>query len=157
VTAAARAGADTRRAGEASRGDDHPGPDPVGVGSAQPVITTAPPTRLAVLRIGVLGGVVGMLCCVGPTLLALAGIVGATTAAAWATTLYDGYAWWFRGAGLVTIAALVLVSLLRQRRCSLSGLRSARRVLLTLTVIAVMTYAALDCVTTALGHLAGRR
>lgn len=48
---------------------------------------------LPVWRVGLAGGVVGILCCVGPTVLALFGVVGAGTAFVWATTLYDGYAW----------------------------------------------------------------
>jgi hypothetical protein len=119
-------------------------------------VTTGPPPRLAVLRIGALGGLVGMMCCVGPATLAAAGIVGAATAARWAGALYGGYAWWFRGAGVLTITALVAVSLRRQR-CSLRGLRSARSALLRLVAVAVTTYAVLDGATTALGHLAGGR
>ncbi|HEY9524415.1 MAG TPA: hypothetical protein VIR33_14340 [Thermopolyspora sp.] len=44
------------------------------------------------MRVGVAGGLVGMLCCLGPTALALIGVVGAGTAYAWASTLYGGYA-----------------------------------------------------------------
>lgn len=45
-------------------------------------------------------------CCVGPTVLALLGVISGATALVWATDLYDGYAWWFRGAGLLVLAAL---------------------------------------------------
>lgn len=48
--------------------------------------------RLPVWRMGVTGGLVGILCCVGPTALALVGVVSAGTAFAWATNLYDDYA-----------------------------------------------------------------
>lgn len=56
--------------------------------------------RLPVWRTGLTGGLVGVLCCVGPTVLALLGIVSAGTAFAWATDLYDNHAWWFRLGGL---------------------------------------------------------
>lgn len=65
-------------------------------------------------RVGLAGAVLGILCCVGPTVLALFGVVGAGTALVWATTLYDGYAWWFRLAGLGLMALLVVVSLRRR-------------------------------------------
>ena len=39
-----------------------------------------------------LAGLTGIMCCVGPTVLAMVGVVGAGTAYAWANTLYDGYA-----------------------------------------------------------------
>jgi len=58
-----------------------------------------------VWRIGITGGVVGLLCCVGPTILAVFGIVSAATAFAWANLLYDNYAWWFRLGGLAVLAA----------------------------------------------------
>jgi len=56
--------------------------------------------RLPSRRIGLAGGLIGIMCCVGPTILALLGSVSAGTAFVWATDLYDNYAWWFRLAGL---------------------------------------------------------
>lgn len=53
----------------------------------------------------------GVLCCVGPAVLALFGVVGAGTAFVWATTLYDGYPWWFRLASLGLTALLVYAAL----------------------------------------------
>lgn len=86
--------------------------------------------RLPMWRIGLTGGVVGLLCCVGPTVLALLGIVGAGTAFTWATDLYAGYAWWFRLAGLAATALLGVLT------------------------IGVATYVALYALTTRLGTLA---
>ncbi|MGH8775829.1 MAG: hypothetical protein ACRDWI_11850 [Jiangellaceae bacterium] len=105
-------------------------------------------------RIGLAGGVVGILCCVGPTVLALLGVVSAGTAYVWATDLYDGYAWWFRLAGLAVLAVLVWASLRRRNQCSRDGLRRLRVRLLGVAVIAVATYGALYAVTTWLGTLA---
>jgi hypothetical protein len=48
---------------------------------------------LPAVRMGLLAGVTGLLCCVGPTVLALLGVVSAGTAFVWANDLYDGYAW----------------------------------------------------------------
>lgn len=109
---------------------------------------------LAVWRIGITAGLTGILCCVGPTVLALIGVVSAGTAFAWATDLYDGYAWWFRLAGLALLAVLVYVSLRRRNQCSLAGMRSLRRRLLAVLGVAVGTYAVLYAVTTWLGTLA---
>jgi len=109
---------------------------------------------LGVWRIGVAGGVVGILCCVGPTVLTLLGIVSAATAFTWATDLYDGYAWWFRLAGLAVLGLLVWVALRRRAQCNVAGLRRVRGRLLVVLAIAVGTYAALYALTTWLGSFA---
>ncbi|MDT0382553.1 hypothetical protein RM572_27730 [Streptomyces sp. DSM 42041] len=103
---------------------------------------------------GVIGGLVGISCCVGPTLLALLGIVSATTAFAWATTLCDDYAWWFRLAGLAVLTVLAWVALRRRNQCTVAGLRRGRRRLLAALAVAAATYGALYLITTWLGTLA---
>ncbi|PKV97660.1 hypothetical protein ATK30_8652 [Amycolatopsis echigonensis] len=110
--------------------------------------------RLPVWRIGVVGGLVGILCCVGPTVLALLGLVTAGTAFAWATNLYDGYAWWFRLGGLAVLAVLVWLSLRRRDQCSVAGMRRWWWRLLGVLGIAVGTYVALYALTTWLGTFA---
>jgi hypothetical protein len=105
-------------------------------------------------RIGSIGGLVGMLCCVGPTVLALLGIVSAGTAFAWANHLYDNYAWWFRLSGLAVLLALIWVALRRRNQCSLAGVRRLRWRLLGTLAIAAGTYAALYALTTWLGTFA---
>jgi hypothetical protein len=107
-----------------------------------------------VWRIGITGGVVGILCCVGPTILALFGIVSAATAFAWANNLYDNYAWWFRLGGLAVLAALVWLSLRRQDQCSIDGVRRRRGRIVAAAAIAVGTYALLYALTTWLGTFA---
>jgi hypothetical protein len=109
---------------------------------------------LPVWRIGIAGGLTGILCCVGPTVLALLGVVSAGTAYAWATDIYDGYAWWFRLAGLAVLAGLAWWSLRRRNQCSIAGVRSVRTRLLAVLGVAVGTYAALYAVTTWLGTFA---
>jgi|SRR6266508_2157786 hypothetical protein len=109
---------------------------------------------LPVWRIGIAGGLAGIMCCVGPTVLALVGVIGAGTAFSWATNLYDGYKWWFRIAGLGVLALLVVVALRRRNQCSLDGARTVYRRLVAVVAIAVATYLLLYGVTTWLGRLA---
>jgi hypothetical protein len=108
--------------------------------------------RLPVWRMGLTGGLVGILCCVGPTVLALVGLVSAGTA--FATNLYDNYAWWFRLGGLAVLAGLVWWSLRRRDQCSAAGVRRWRWRLLAVLADAVGTYVALYALTTWLGAFA---
>lgn len=110
--------------------------------------------RLPVWRIGITGGAVGMLCCVGPTVLALFGIVSAGTAFVWANDLYDNHAWWFRLGGLVALVALTWVVLRRRNQCSVAAVRRLRWRLLAALAIAVGTYVSLYALTTWLGTFA---
>lgn len=109
---------------------------------------------LPVWRIGISSGIVGILCCVGPTVLALFGTVSAATAFVWANDLYGNYAWWFRLGGLVTLVGLSTLALKRRNQCSIDGVRRARGKLLAAAGIAVATYAVLYGVTTWMGTLA---
>lgn len=110
--------------------------------------------RLPIWRMGLTGGLVGILCCVGPTVLALLGIVSAGTAFAWATDLYDNHAWWFRLGGLAVLVLLGWLALRRRDQCSIAGVRRWRWRLLGVLAIAVGTYAALYALTTWLGTFA---
>lgn len=105
-------------------------------------------------RIGIFAGLTGILCCVGPTVLALLGIVSAGTAYTWANDLYDGYAWWFRLAGLAVLVLLVVWTLKRRNQCNLHGVRSNRKKLTIAFGAAVATYLILYGVTTWLGTFA---
>jgi hypothetical protein len=116
--------------------------------------TAEPTDRLPVWRIGITGGVVGIMCCVGPTVLALFGIVSAGTAFVWANNLYDNYAWWFRLGGLAVLVGLTWVALRRRNQCSIAGARRLRVRLLSIAAIAVGTYVALYALTTWLGTFA---
>lgn len=110
--------------------------------------------RLPMWRIGITGGLVGIACCAGPVVLALIGVLSASTAFLWATALYDGYTWWFRLAGLAVTGLLGWLALRRRDQCSVSGVRRLRWRLLATLGIAVATYVALYAATTALGALA---
>jgi len=103
-------------------------------------------------RVGLLGGLTGMLCCVGPTLLALFGVISAGTAYSWAVNLYGGYTWWFRAAGLALIGVVLVMLLRRRGQCSVRGMRSNRRAIVVV-LLATLTYLVLYAVTTGLGQL----
>lgn len=122
--------------------------------TAAPASRSTETAAIAVWRIGIVGGLIGIACCVGPTALALVGVVGAGTAFVWATDLYGGYAWWFRLAALATMVLLVWWSLRRRDQCSVAGLRRVRLRLLGTLGVAVLTYLVLYGVTTWLGTLA---
>ncbi|MGH3577113.1 MAG: hypothetical protein ACRDU0_06105 [Mycobacterium sp.] len=111
-------------------------------------------SRLPIWRIGITGGLVGILCCAGPTILVLFGIISATTAFAWANDLYGNYAWWFRLGGLAVLALLVWIALRRRNQCNLAGIRRQRWRLVTVLAIAVGTYGVLYAVTTWLERFA---
>lgn len=109
---------------------------------------------LPAVRMGLLAGIAGLLCCVGPTVLALVGVVSAGTAFVWANDLYDGYAWWFRLGGLALLGMLVVVALRRRNQCSLGGVRRNWWRLALALGVAVATYLLLYAVTTWLGTFA---
>ena len=110
--------------------------------------------KIPSLKIGLMGGLVGMLCCVGPTVLAIVGVVSATTAHAWANDLYGNYAWLFRLGGLLVMAGLVAYTLKRKNQCTIEGARNSRKRIFMALGIAVGTYAFLYALTTWLGNLA---
>ncbi|MFV0459125.1 MAG: hypothetical protein ACK5MT_10225 [Actinomycetales bacterium] len=112
------------------------------------------PAGLPAVRIGLVAGLTGMLCCVGPTVLALGGLVSAGTAFVWANDLYDGYSWAFRAGGLVVLVALVAWTLRRRNQCSLAGARRVWPKLALALGVGVGTYVVLYAVTTWLGGFA---
>ncbi len=111
-------------------------------------------SRLPMWRIGITSGAVGLLCCAGPTVLALFGIISATTALAWANNLYGNYAWWFRLGGLAVLALLVWIALRRRNQCNINAIRRLRWRLATVLAIAAATYGVLYAVTTWLERFA---
>lgn len=110
--------------------------------------------RLPAARIGLASGAVGMLCCLGPTCLALVGVVSGGTAYTWAYALYGGYTWWFRFAGLAVAVGLIVWALRRRNACSLGGARAARSKIALTLAVAVMTYGAIYGLTTWAGTFA---
>lgn len=106
------------------------------------------------LVLGGLAGLLGIGCCVGPTLLALTGLISASVAIALGDTLYFQYGWYFRGAALVVAAIGVRTLLSRRRSCSLAGARAQWRLLVTATIAMTVVYAGLYWLTTLLARAA---
>ena len=106
------------------------------------------------LGISVLGGLIGISCCVSPVALYLIGIASATEAVALGTRLYGEYAWYFRGAGVVVGGSAIALYLRRRGQCDVRGARAQWRTITTAAVSGVVTYAALYALTTWLGSRA---
>jgi hypothetical protein len=101
---------------------------------------------------GVIAGVVGIGCCVGPAVAALTGITSAAVAIDAANFLYAQWGWAFKLAGLASAVVAVAVAVRARRRSrtrSLGLLRYALIVALTGT----LTYGILYGLTTWLGGL----
>jgi len=77
------------------------------------------------IGLGLLSGLVGMLCCVTPAVLVLFGLTTATVAVSLATRWYAEYAWSLRGVALLlAIAGIVLH--LRRAQCLLPSRRACK-------------------------------
>ena len=106
------------------------------------------------LKLGIVAGLIGISCCVGPTVLALLGLSSVSFAISLSNSLYFEYGWYFRGAAVV-LGALVVIGLLRARKsCTLRGARQQWRLFLTVTATMVVVYVALAWLTTWLGRAA---
>ena len=105
----------------------------------------------ASLGIGALGGLIGISCCVSPAVLYLIGVASATEAVSLGNRLYGGYAWHFRGAGLLVGGAAVLLYLRHRGQCDLRGARRQWRTLAGAGVVGLVTYGALYAFTTWFG------
>jgi hypothetical protein len=106
------------------------------------------------LGIGVLGGLVGISCCVSPVVLYLLGVASATEAVAVGNRLYGEYAWYFRGVGLLIGGGAVALYLRRRNECDLRGARAQWRTIATAAAAGLVTYGALYALTTGLGSRA---
>lgn len=107
------------------------------------------------IGLGLLSGLVGMLCCVTPAVLVLFGLTTATAAVSLATRWYVEYAWYLRGLAALLALAGIMLHLKRRNACSLRGARANLSLIVTTFSIAVLTYGALYWFTSWLGSLAG--
>lgn len=106
------------------------------------------------LRVGVLAGLVGVACCVGPTVMALFELASVSFAISLSNTLYYEYGGYFRGAALL-LGTLGVIGLLRGRKsCTLRGAKEQWRLILTVAATMVVVYVALYGLTTWLGRAA---
>ena len=103
------------------------------------------------IKLGLLSGLAGIMCCVSPVVLVLLGIATAAEAVTLGDTLYYGYAWLFRAFGLAVAATAVALYLRRRRMCTPAGARRSWRLLAVLAVAAVATYIGLFWFTKYLG------
>ena len=106
------------------------------------------------LKLGLVAGLAGISCCVGPTVLALLGLSSVSFAISLGNTLYYQYGWYFRGAALVFAAAGVIHFLRKRKSCTLRGTREQWRLLVTVASAMVAVYAGLYWLTTWLSRAA---
>jgi len=106
------------------------------------------------LKLGILAGLVGISCCVTPTVLALFGLASVSFAISVGNTLYYTYGWYFRGAALLLAVVGVVVQLRSRKACTLRGARDQWRLLLTVAIVMVAVYLSLYWVTAWLARAA---
>ncbi len=120
-------------------------------------VTDAPPRSPARSHPGLIGafaGVVGIGCCLYPIVLVLLGLSTAAAAVDLGKTLFRDRGWAFKLAGLGLIAVAVAIQRRRSRSCPPDAPPRVARDLVTMAVVAVVTYAALYTTTTWLGNAA---
>ena len=108
----------------------------------------------AALALGSLAGLVGISCCVTPTVLALFGLSSVSFALSLGTLLYEQYGWYFRGAAVVLVIAGVIGMLRARKACTLRGARGQWRLSATVAISMIAVYAVLYGVTKWLARLA---
>lgn len=101
---------------------------------------------------GLIAGVVGIGCCVGPAVAALTGIMSAAVAIDLANSLYSEWGWAFKLAGLASGAMAIGLMLRSRRGCRTRSLGFFRYALIV-TVTGVANYGALYGFTRWLGGL----
>lgn len=101
---------------------------------------------------GLMAGIIGIGCCVGPAVAALIGITSATVAIDTADSLYSDWGWAFKLAGVGAAAVAIGLSLRARRRCKTRPL-SIGRYALIVVVTGLVTYGVLYGLTTWLGGL----
>lgn len=105
---------------------------------------------------GLIAGVVGIGCCVGPAVAALTGITSAAVAIDVADSLYPEWRWAFKLAGLGLGGLAIGLTLRSRRRCGSRRLGLLRYSMIV-AVTGLATYGAIYGLTTWLGDLAGDR
>jgi len=104
--------------------------------------------------LGALAGLVGISCCVLPTVLAAIGLSSVSFALSLGTTLYYGYGWYFRAAALAFAVLATLAVLQRRRTCTLPGARGQLPLFVSVGVAMIVVYAVLYALTAWLARLA---
>lgn len=102
---------------------------------------------------GLLAGVVGIGCCVGPAVAALVGVTSAAVAIDVANDLYSTWGWAFKILGGISAAGAILLARRRVRTCNIGGRTSLVRYSLVVIGVGLLTYASLYATTTWLGEL----
>lgn len=110
------------------------------------------PRRSALL--GVLAGLIGIGCCVYPTVLVLVGLSSAAAAVDLGNVLFTRWGWAFRSAGVGFALVALWLQRRRARSCSVDAPPNLAKNALWIVVVGIVTYAAMYAITTWLGNLA---
>lgn len=105
------------------------------------------------LATGALAGLVGLGCCVGPTIAALIGVMSASAAVELSLDLYGHWGWAFKLAG-AGVAVLGVAVARKRFSCGVRPLGRGRFTAIV-AVTGAATYAAAYAATTWLGSLGG--
>jgi hypothetical protein len=82
--------------------------------------------------------VLASLCCLSPLLLVLLGISTVSFASSLADTFYGEYKWWFRVAGLLSLAGALYVYLTRTKGiCTLDEVKKRRNEIINIVALTI--------------------
>jgi hypothetical protein len=101
---------------------------------------------------GLIAGIIGIGCCVGPAVVALTGITSAAVAIDTANSLYSQWGWAFKLAGFGAGGVAIAFALGSRRRCRTRPLGISRYALIVV-ITGLATYGTLYGVTTWLGRI----
>jgi hypothetical protein len=107
---------------------------------AQNSITNTQKTLLRdALKLSSLPVMFASLCCLSPVILVLLGLSTASFATSLADTLYGDYAWYFRGAGLVSLAGALIYYFRRAKGiCTIDEAKKRRNEILNIISITLI-------------------
>ncbi len=99
--------------------------------------------RQAVWLLSAMGGLIGGLCCLTPIVMVLLGLATVSVASDIGNLLYGEYKWAFRFAGLLFLAAALVIYFRRQGVCTLDEARRQRNRLINTSLVVLFSASAI--------------
>ena len=98
-------------------------------------------SKKTALSISAIGAFIGGLCCFSPLVLFLVGASSASIASSLSDTLYYGYKWWFRLAGVLFLALAFFVWYRKQSKtCAIDEKSRLRKRMLNLFLLSLIAF-----------------